>query len=142
MSCGGLIATKFAAKYPEFVKALYLDAPVMNFMSCPAGVGKADGGMMQEFTDATGMDIIDLINYRENPIDKKDILLKNSIPIVMVYGDSDNVVPYSENGEFLERYYKENGGNILVIGKKGCGHHPHGLSDNTPVIEFIEKICL
>ena len=141
MSCGGLIATKFAAKYPEYVQALYLDAPVMNFLSCPAGIGKAEDSMMQEFTDATGMDLISLINYRDNPIDKKDILLKNNIPIIMVYGDSDNVVPYDENGEFLEKYYRENNGNIVVIGKENCGHHPHGLLDNTPIIEFIEKVC-
>ena len=139
MSCGGLIATKFAAKYPEYVALLYLDAPVMNFLSCPAGLGKADDRMMQEFINATGMDLISLLNYRENPIDKKEILLKNNIPIVMVYGDSDEIVPYDENGAFLEKYYSENGGNMVVIGKENCGHHPHGLPDNTPIIEFIEK---
>lgn len=139
MSCGGLIATKFTAKYPEYVQALYLDAPVMNFLSCPAGIGKAEDSMMQEFMDATGMDISSLINYRDNAIDKKDILLKNNIPIIMVYGDSDGTVPYDENGAFLEKYYRENNGTIVTIGKENCGHHPHGLEDNTPIIEFIEK---
>lgn len=141
MSCGGLIATKFAAKYPAYVQALYLDAPVMNFLSCPAGIGKAGSDMMQEFMDATGMDLASLINYREHPIDKKDILLKNNIPIVMVYGDSDDVVPYDENGRILEEYYRKNNGNIVVFGKENCGHHPHGLLDHTPVTEFIEKVC-
>ncbi|MBR3943209.1 MAG: alpha/beta hydrolase [Clostridia bacterium] len=141
MSCGGLIATKFAAKYPEYVEVLYLDAPVMNFLSCPAGLGKADDRMMQEFINATGMDLISLLNYRENPIDKKEILLQNNIPIVMVYGDSDEIVPYDENGAFLEKYYRENGGNMVVFGKENCGHHPHGLTDNTPIIEFVEKLC-
>lgn len=37
MSCGGLIAVQFAAKYPELVSYLYLDAPVINFMSCLCG---------------------------------------------------------------------------------------------------------
>ena len=97
--------------------------------------------MMQEFIEATGMTIADLINYRENPVDKMDILLKNNIPVIMVYGDSDTVVPYDENGGILEKYYKKNGGTIEVYGKKDCGHHPHGLSDNTPIIEFIEKVC-
>ena len=46
MSCGGLIATKFTAKYPEMVECLYLDAPVVNYMSCPCGfgVGEVLGG--------------------------------------------------------------------------------------------------
>lgn len=139
MSCGGLIATKFTAKYPEYIQALYLDAPVMNFLSCPLGLGKADDSMMEEFTNATGMNEIDLINYREHPIDKKEILLKNNISIVMVYGDVDKVVPYDENGEFLEKYYHENGGDIIVFKKENVGHHPHGLDDNTKIIEFIES---
>lgn len=141
MSCGGLIAVKFAAKYPDYVYALYLDAPVMNFLSCPAGIGKAEVNFMQEFIDATGMTLIDLINYRENPVDKMHLLLENNIPVIMVYGDSDNVVPYDENGKMLEKYYRKNNGKIVVIAKENCGHHPHGLIDNTPIIEFVEDIC-
>ena len=140
MSCGGLIATKFTAKYPEYIHCLYLDAPVMNFLSCPAGIGKAGDDMMEEFMNATGLDIVDLINYRENPVDKMHILLENKIPVIIVYGDSDDVVPYDENGAILEKYYRDNNANIVTIGKKGCGHHPHGLDDNTPIIKFVENI--
>lgn len=61
---------------------------------------------------------------------------------MMVYGDSDNVVPYSENGAVLEKYYRENGGIIEAIGKENCGHHPHGLYDNTPIVKFVEKYSL
>lgn len=141
MSCGGLIGSKFAAKYPECVSALYLDAPVMNLLSCPAGLGIAENSLYQEFEKTTGMTISELICYREHPIDKMHLLLENKIPVIMVYGDSDTVVPYVENGALLEKYYKENGGVIEVYGKEGCGHHPHGLPDNTPIIEFVEKYC-
>ncbi len=139
MSCGGLIGSKFAAKYPECVSALYLDAPVMNFLSCPAGLGIAENSLYEEFYKATGMTISQLLSYRENPIDKMHLLLENKIPVVMVYGDSDTVVPYIENGALLEKYYRENGGVIEAYGKPGCGHHPHGLEDNTPIISFVEK---
>ena len=139
MSCGGLIGTKFAARHPEYVSALYIDAPVLNFLSCPAGVGVAKNDMMQEFIDATGMDYPQLICYREHPIDKMHLLLENNIPIFMVYGDADDIVPYAENGAILEKYYRENGGVIETVGKPGCGHHPHGLEDNSHIIEFIEK---
>lgn len=139
MSCGGLIGTKFAAKYPEYIQALYLDAPVMNFLSCPAGIGNAQNILMEEFVQATGMTIVDLINYRENPVDKIDILLENNIPVIMVYGDSDDIVPYDENGAILEKFYRKNNGIIEVIGKENCGHHPHGLEDNTPIVEFLER---
>ena len=139
MSCGGLIGSKFAAKYPEYVSALYLDAPVMNFLSCPAGVGDAGDDMMEEFTNAMEMTLCDLLSYRENPIDKMHLILENKIPVIMVYGDSDGVVPYHENGAVFEKFYRENGGVIEIYGKENCGHHPHGLSDNTPIIEFVEK---
>ena len=49
MSCGGLIGSKFAAKYPEKVSALYLDAPVMNLLSCPAGLGNYNGPKVAKF---------------------------------------------------------------------------------------------
>lgn len=139
MSYGGLFASKFAAKYPECVFALYLDAPVMNLLSCPAGIGVANNDLWQEFVRATGVTLSELISYRENPIDKMHLLLENNIPIIMVYGDSDDVVPYSENGALLEAYYRKNGGTIVTIGKHGCGHHPHGLEDTTPIIEFVEE---
>ena len=139
MSCGGMFACKFAAKYPHRISALYLDAPVMNLLSCPAGIGVAENSLFKEFTVATGMTLSDLISYRDHPMDKLPILLDNNIPVVIVYGDSDKTVPYCENGALLEKYYKDNGGTVLAIGKEGCGHHPHGLADNTPIIEFIEK---
>ena len=142
MSCGGLIASKFAAKYPSSVSALYLDAPVMNLLSCPAGIGDAGDGMLPEFINATGMSLSALICYREHPIDKMHLLLQNNVPIILVYGDSDNVVPYRENGAVLEKYYRENGGIIKTYGKANCGHHPHGLEDNTPLIEFVEKYSI
>ena len=141
MSCGGMIACKFAAKFPHRVSALYLDAPVMNLLSCPASVGRKASNLLDEFINATGMTLSELISYREHPIDKLPMLLENNIPIVLVYGDSDDVVPYHENGMLLEKYYKNKGGNLLVIGKPGCGHHPHGLNDNTPIIEFVEKFA-
>ncbi|MBQ8350539.1 MAG: alpha/beta hydrolase [Clostridia bacterium] len=139
MSCGGLIGFKLAARHPACVSALYLDAPVMNFLSCPAGLGgKCGNEMLPEFTAAMGMGLSELICYREHPIDQMHLLLENKIPIVMVYGDSDRTVPYVENGALLEKYYRENGGELLAIGKAGCDHHPHGLEDPTPIIEFVE----
>ena len=139
MSCGGMIACKLAAKYPEYISVLYLDAPVMNLLSCPAGLGIGGNDLFPEFQRSMGMSLSELISYREHPIDKMPALLANNIPVILVYGDSDSVVPYCENGALLEKYYKDNGGTVVAIGKPGCGHHPHGLEDNTPIVKFIEK---
>ena len=42
----------------------------------------------------------------------------------------------------VEKYYRENGGIIVSIGRVNCAHHPHGLDDNTPIIEFVEKFSV
>lgn len=139
MSCGGMIAVKFAAKYPEHIASLYLDAPVMNLLSCPCGLGEAGDDMYQEFCNATGMTVKELLNYREHPVDKVPVLLAHKIPVILVYGKDDMIVPYDENGAVFERYYTDNGGVLEVIGKENCGHHPHGLEDSTPIVEFILK---
>lgn len=39
MRCGGMQTVCFAAKYPQYVSAVYLDAPVLNLLSCPCGAG-------------------------------------------------------------------------------------------------------
>lgn len=142
MSCGGMHAVYFAAKYPECVAGLYLDAPVLNLLSCPAGVGIGGDDLYEEFVRHTGMTKSDLINYRNHPIDYVDVLVKNQLPIFLVVGDSDDVVPYVENGKVLYDYYKQQGEDITLIMKKGAGHHPHGLEDNEPLMQFVSRVYL
>lgn len=137
MSCGGLIGIKFAAKYPQYVSAMYIDAPVVNLLSCPAALGVGTSKTLPEFIEATGMTLSELISYREHPMDKMSYLTDNDIPIALVYGTADTEVPYCENGAILEKHYRESNGRILVISKEGCGHHPHGLDDPTLIVDFI-----
>lgn len=139
MSCGGMQGIYFASKHPEYVSCMYLDAPVMNYLSCPAGIGIADNNMFEEFKQAKGIGLSELINLREHPIDFVPDLIKHNIPIILVCGDSDTVVPYIENGKLLQDAYLKNGCTIKTIIKNGCDHHPHSLEDNTPIIEFINK---
>ena len=143
MSCGGLQAVYFAAKYPEMIAALYLDAPVMNLLSCPCHIFskpiESTASMTEEFVNATGISLTELINYRNHPIDVAPALAENKLPLILVSGDSDTVVPYNENGEHLAALYEKAGAPIEVYIKPGCNHHPHGLPDNTPIINFVEK---
>ena len=39
----------------------------------------------------------------------------------------------------LKQRYDAMGGKITVIVKKGFKHHPHGLDDPTPVVDFVLK---
>lgn len=141
MSCGGLIAIKFAVKYPNLVSCMYLDAPVLNYMSCPCGFGigtpLGDGRGVDEILNALHLTLSELICYREMPMDQLPLLVKHKIPVVMVTGDADTVVPYEENGILLQRAYESAGVTLQVFVKIGCDHHPHGLEDYRSVVDFI-----
>ena len=142
MSCGGLIAIKLAARYPELIECLYVDAPVINYMSWPCGFGIATntGFDIKEIFSALKIgSISELLSYREMPLDKIPELIKAKIPVIMVSGDSDTVVPYCENGILLERAYKDAGLEIEVYIKPGGDHHPHGLPSPKPILDFIMK---
>ncbi len=146
MSCGGLIAIQLAARYPELIACLYLDAPVLNYLSCPCGLGAAeplDGGNgIGEMLGALKLDgISQLIGYRDMPLDKLPALIRHRIPVVMVAGGQDHTVPYSENGHYLEQAYRASGIDFALYLKPQCDHHPHGLADNRPVIDFIVRHC-
>ena len=144
MSCGGMMSILLAAKHPEVINALYIDAPVVNFLSCPARLGNAPDltdGMWAEFERAWKMTKQQLLTFRGHPIDYLDKLVENKIRIYMAYGDSDKTVPYEENGIALERKYKENGleGLIYIDKKVGVDHHPHGPSDIDFAIKYLER---
>lgn len=144
MSCGGMMSILLAAKHPEVINALYIDAPVVNFLSCPARLGNAPDvtdGMWEEFERAWKMTKQELLTFRGHPIDYLDKLVENKIRVYMAYGDSDKTVPYEENGIALERKYKENGleGLIYIDKKVGVDHHPHGPSDIDFAIKYLER---
>ena len=139
MSCGGMQSVYLAEKYPQYVAAMYLDAPVLNLLSCPCGLGVAEVNFYDEYVKATGKTVSDLLNYREHPIDKVDTVIAAGIPAILICGDSDKTVPYVENGKILAEKYRNSNVPFVEILKKDCDHHPHGLDDLTPLVEFTEK---
>ena len=139
MSCGGIFAIKLAAMHPELVSCIYIDAPVVNYMSCPCGFGSGNplSENLDEILGALGLDAAGLLACRDMPLDCLAKLVGNKIPAVLVAGDSDTVVPYRENGAFVKRAYEGSGVDYEEHIKPGCDHHPHGLEDSSPVVEFI-----
>ena len=130
----------FGAKYPQYVSCMWLDAPVVNLLSCPFGLGKrVSVDTREEFVKNKGIDLPELLAYREHPLDFIPQLVENDIPVFLVAGDSDTVVPYDENGIYVDKAYRAAGRTIETVIKPGCDHNPHGLEDDTPILEFIEK---
>ncbi len=141
MSCGGMQGIYLAGKHPEKVSCMYLDAPVVNFLSCPFGLGKSHlvDRITEEFVQARGLSLRDMLSFRQHPQDYIPALLKHKIPIALVSGDSDSLVPFEENGKLLKDAYEKAACPIEVHIKPGADHHPHGLSDPAPLVWFIEK---
>ena len=142
MSCGGLQGARLAEEYPELCAVLYLDNPVLNMLSM-YGLGACNDPALPHFRceimNTFDVDDSTILNFRNSPIDKMDKLLENNIPVLLAYGNADPVVIYRENGKVLRDYYEKNGGNIKVICRSMQKHHPHGLDDPTPIIEFVEN---
>ena len=72
------------------------------------------------------------------PVDEIEPLAKAGVPVIHVAATEDQIVPYEENTVVLAERYKKFGGNIKVISHPGL-HHPHGLEDPAPIIEFIKS---
>jgi pimeloyl-ACP methyl ester carboxylesterase len=142
MSCGGLQGARFAQEYPELCAVLYLDNPVLNMLSmygCGACKDDMVSAFRTEITNTYGVDESTILNFRNSPIDYLDKLIDNKIPVLLIYGNGDPVVIFRENGNVLKEYYETNGGDIKVIVRSMQKHHPHGLDNPTPIIEFVEK---
>ena len=142
LSRGGLYCYNWAVANPTKVSCIYADAPVCDFKSWPGGKGKGKGDptnwsyvlKLWNFKDEAAA-----LAYRGNPVDSLASLAKQKVPLLHVFGDADDVVPWDENTALIEERYKALGGPITLIRKPGIGHHPHGLEDSTPIVEFIEK---
>ncbi|OZB92312.1 alpha/beta fold hydrolase [Paenibacillus sp. XY044] len=143
MSAGGVTSVNFAHLYPDYVSVLYLDAPAMNLLSAPLGYNKPTRSeeTVKEVLDALGLTASEMLSFRGHPMDKMGTLAEHNIPVVLLYGDSDTSVPYEENGKLLADFYDNHDKSdiITVFGKEGCGHHPHGLPDPKPIVDFIMK---
>ncbi len=57
-----------------------------------------------------------------NPVDNLQGLLANKVPMFVVQGDSDALVPYDENTRLLKERYEAGGGRITVKLIPGEGH--------------------
>lgn len=144
LSRGGLYCMNWAATHPDKTLAVYLDNAVCDFKSWPGGrlrkLGSAAGSEAEwkkmlaayEFKSDN-----EAIAYKLNPVDNLAPLAKAKIPLLLVYGDKDTVVPIQENSELVFERYRVLGGPIDRIVKPGQDHHPHGLTDVTPVVAFF-----
>ena len=140
-SRGGLYALHYAARCPERIAALYLDAPVVDIASWPKGSGKGEGSAAdwKLCRRLFGLKGDDCAPYQERMREAIRTVTAHQIPLMLVAGDRDTVVPYEENGVLLEAAFRAGNVPMSVVIKPDAGHHPHSLENAAPIAEFLER---
>jgi lysophospholipase L1-like esterase len=141
MSRGAVYALNWAAVNPTKVTCVYIDNPLLDMKSWPAGLGKvvpAANEELKQFKADYHLETDEQIkNFKGSPIDKVDQIVKGHYPILILCADADEAAIPDENTLPFEKHMKALGGNITVIHKPGFKHHPHSLPNPTPIVEFI-----
>ena len=117
-SRGGLWISNWAISNPEKVAGIAGIYPVFDLRSYP-GVERAAPAY-----DMTADHFADELDHW-NPVSRLDILANASIPVFLIHGDVDRVVPIDANSQALIRAYKEAGAAELATLKvaTGQGHN-------------------
>ena len=146
LSRGALYCMAWATAHPDTTLAVYLDNGVCDFKSWPGGrpkrLGKGKGSPpeWQNLLKAYGFkDDQEAVAYKRNPVDHLAPLAREKMPVLLVYGDSDQFVPHQENSVIVYERYKALGGPVERIVKPGADHHPHGLTDPEPILKFFNS---
>jgi len=143
LSRGGLSIARWAAQNPGKVNCLYMDKAVSDIKSWPGGKlgggsgSPADWEALKQVYGFKGDE--EAMAWKENPNDLAAKLAAGKVAIVQVAGAKDTTVPYAENGGVMEKIYKQKGGDFKLVWRAEEGHHPHGLPDPAPVVDFIAE---
>jgi len=135
-SRGGLWSSSWAISHPEYVSGLAGIYPVFDLTTYP-GLKRAAPAY-----GLTESELFDSLN-QHNPIAKIDELAKANIPVFIIHGDIDKVVPLKENSAELANRYEKLGKAKLVklVVVEGQGHNLWpGFFHSQPLVDFaIER---
>ena len=138
MSRGGLPAVNWAHKHPGRASALYLDNPVGDFRSWPGGKsGKRHDASWRACLEAYGLDEDSVGSFDRMPVDIAAKLAARRLPLFLVYGAEDRVVPPRENGLRLAAHWLDANATHRVWVKPEAAHHPHGLEPVDPLLRHV-----
>jgi pimeloyl-ACP methyl ester carboxylesterase len=133
-SRGGLMMLSWAVKNPKKLKSFIGIYPVLNLRSWPIkrslSTTLADFGMDQD----AFLESVD----RHNPIHQLEGLAKAKVPLFILHGDSDQVVPLEENTQVVVEKYLKLGGEAKVKVVRGKGHQViDAFFKSKDLIQFI-----
>jgi predicted esterase len=117
-SRGGLWVTSWAIANPGRVAGIIGIYPVFDFNTYP-GIAKTASAY------ELSVDELAARQAEFNPVKRIDVLAKAGIPVTLIHGDLDQVVPLEQNSAEFVRQYQKAGADSLVslIILKGQGHN-------------------
>lgn len=135
-SRGGLPATLWPMQNPDKVSGIYLDAPVLNIHTWPRRTSPATWAVCMKVWGLTE----ETADSWVGPLVQLEKLAEANIPILLIAGGGDDVVPFAENGGILAERFRALGGDLTLTVKAGCGHHPHSLYDPAPAVAWAKRV--
>ncbi|MSU36620.1 MAG: hypothetical protein EXS36_16275 [Pedosphaera sp.] len=131
-SRGGLWVSSWAIANPGRVAGIIGIYPVFDFKTYPGITNAAPAYDLSPSQLAERAEAL-------NPISRVDVLAKARIPVTLIHGDVDTVVPLQKNSAELLRQYKDAGSESLVklIVLKGQGHSFYpGFFQSRDLVDF------
>lgn len=132
-SRGGLWVSSWAIVHPDRVAGIAGIYPVFDLRSYPG---------LETAAPAFGLKPRELVDNlaRLNPIARIDVLAKARVPICIIHGDEDAVVPIGQNSSALADAYRraeaENAVQLIVA--EGQGHNFwEGFFKCQPLVDFV-----
>ena len=157
LSWGGFYSLRYAETYPDRVRSVYLDAPVCN----AADPDISAASRVKQICEQWGMDVKQVKESPLNPLNNAKALADAKITVFAIVSGADNIVLPSLNFDLLEGQLKKQGakivalndknsvselknlqkGSIYVLRRRPWAHHPHGLDNVTPLMQFHWNVC-
>ena len=142
MSWGGFYSVRYASVHPDCVCAIYLDAPLLDFSTLSSFEGKGNwgrNGLAKYYPFIT-----ETYSGADDPyqsVNRAEPIAKAGIPMMILYGGKDTVVPPASNCERFAPAFEKAGGDLMIEKRGLYGHHPHGVEPNEVqrIVNFFDR---
>ena len=134
-SRGGLMTLSWAAENPDKVAGFAGIYPVCNLASYP-GITNA--------APAFGLKPADLEAQliRHNPVDRLEPLARARVPLFVIHGDQDKLVPLEANSGLVRSRYQALGGTFEWVVPAGQGNNMWtGFFQSPELVAFVVREC-
>ncbi len=134
-SRGGLMMLSWASEHPDLVAGMAGIYPVFDLRSYP---GLETAAVAYGLTAEV---LADRLN-EHNPIARVATVAKARVPVFLIHGDMDAVVPLQDNSAALLHHYAEADAEdcVQLIIAKGQGHNYwEGFFRSQALVEFVAK---